>query len=162
MSDKIYAGVDNGVSGSISLLFPDGTSFYAPTPVIETFNYTKTSQKLKRLDGILFSKIFTDNLKERSCIVLMERPMLNPMRWKASISAARCMEAQLIVLELLKLPYMWIDSKQWQREMLPAGLEKQELKKASLDIGRRLFPMHKLVGDADALLMAEWARRKNL
>ena len=51
--------------------------------------------------------------------------------------------------------------------MLPKGIEgSAELKKASKDIGCRLFPSqadlinkHK---DADGLLIAEWARRESL
>jgi len=51
--------------------------------------------------------------------------------------------------------------------MLPHGVKgPAELKKASADIGKRLFPgqteaidKHK---DADGLLMAEWARRLQL
>ncbi|MHC4574386.1 MAG: hypothetical protein ACYS76_09695 [Planctomycetota bacterium] len=50
--------------------------------------------------------------------------------------------------------------------MLPKGCKKEELKKASIDIGCRLFPYHKEQiikhKDADSLLIAEWARRKNL
>ena len=43
---------------------------------------------------------------------------------------------------------------------------KDQLKKASMDIGIRMFPNHEVKirkhKDADSLLMAEWCRRKNL
>ena len=73
-----------------------------------------------------------------------------------------CLEATIIVLELLKIPFEYIDSKAWQRELLPKGLRKEELKKASLDVGRRLFPQIDWTKfkDADGLLIAEWGRRK--
>jgi hypothetical protein len=59
---------------------------------------------------------------------------------------------------------MYCDSKDWQKDMLPRGCKKEELKTASLDIGKRLFPSIDWKGfkDADSLLMAEWARRKGL
>jgi hypothetical protein len=50
--------------------------------------------------------------------------------------------------------------------MFPKGLKGIELKKASMDIGIRLFPHLEEViikqKDADGLLIAEWARRNNL
>ena len=51
-----------------------------------------------------------------------------------------------------------------QKDMLPKGCKGEELKKASLDIGNRLFPSFKTVKhpDRDGLLIAEWARRKGL
>jgi hypothetical protein len=89
--------------------------------------------------------------------------MVNPQRFKASTSALRALEATIIVLEELRLPFQYIDSKEWQKEMLPKGIKgSSELKKASLDIGNRLFPQFKDVkhGDRDGLLMAEYCRRK--
>jgi hypothetical protein len=48
--------------------------------------------------------------------------------------------------------------------MLPKGVAGEELKKASLDIGNRLFPMFTEFKhpDRDGLLIAEYARRQNL
>ena len=69
----------------------------------------------------------------------------------------------MIVIEQLRLPYRYIDSKEWQKELLPSGLAKLELKIASLQIGQRLFPNVNFKGfpDADGLLIAEWARRNH-
>jgi hypothetical protein len=98
-------------------------------------------------------------------MVVMERPMVNPTRFKATTSALRCFEAQLILIEHLGLAYCYVDSKDWQRELLPKGIKgADEQKKASKDIGKRLFPQladfkH---SDFDGLLIAEYARRKNL
>ena len=60
---------------------------------------------------------------------------------------------------------MYVDSKDWQKVLLPKGTKgSDELKKASLDIGNRLFPQfadnkHK---DRDGILIAEYGRRLNL
>ena len=45
---------------------------------------------------------------------------------------------------------------------MPSGLEGDELKVASKQIGQQLFPSANIKKDADALLMAEFARRNNL
>ncbi|MDA3809619.1 MAG: hypothetical protein PF518_04730 [Spirochaetaceae bacterium] len=93
--------------------------------------------------------------------------MVNPTRFTATLSAIRCLEATIIAFEMYDIPYQYCDSKQWQKELLPAGIKgTPELKKASADIGCRLFPEHEELiqkhGDADGLLIAEWARRMNL
>jgi len=88
--------------------------------------------------------------------------MVNPGRFQASISAMRALEATLNVLEFLELPHQYIDSKEWQKVMLPSGLKgADQMKKASQSIGKRLFPSITCTPDADGLLIAEWARRGN-
>ena len=81
------------------------------------------------------------------------------------MTAMRCFEAELTALEMSGIRFMFIDSKEWQKELLPKGISgSEELKKASLDIGNRLFPQFKGVKhkDRDGILIAEYARRKNL
>ena len=164
---KTYIGLDNGVSGGIGILDPEeGASFY-PTPTIMQQNYTKTKGNVSRLDFNSFCTILDIHTKDKDCLFIIERPMVNPGRFKATISAVRCLEAQLIALEQRVLPYMYVDSKEWQKGLLPSGIKgSTELKKVSLDIGTRLFPQFekeiKKQKDADALLIAEYARRKGL
>lgn len=166
---KGYIAIDNGVSGSIGIIDGlDRPSFFT-TPIVKELNYTRAKQWINRLDVTEFTLIL-NNLKDqtwtRDWVVLLERPMVNPMRFKASVSAVRCLEATITVLESLGLPKpsYYVDSKEWQKVMLPRGITgSDELKKASLDVGRRLFPtlaMH-FKKDADSILMAEWARRNN-
>ena len=55
-------------------------------------------------------------------------------------------------------------NKEWQKTMLPQGLKgSDQLKKASMDVGKRLFPCLSAIidkhKDADGLLMAEHFRR---
>jgi hypothetical protein len=72
----------------------------------------------------------------------------------------RALEATLIALEEMEWPYSYIDSKEWQKVMLPSGLKGSDLlKKASLDVGKRLFPTLNIKKDADGLLIAEYMRR---
>lgn len=164
--NKIYIGIDNGVTGTISFIKEDET-IVVKTPVKKEQNYTKKKGNISRLDIMKFTMLLSRHIKGQKCFAVMERPMVNPGRFKASISAVRCLEAVLIGLELYEIPYQYCDSKQWQKELLPHGIKGPvELKTASGTIGSRLFPEHddfiRKHGDADGLLIAEWARRMNL
>jgi hypothetical protein len=162
--NKIYIGIDNGVSGSIGIIGNEEPQMFK-TPIIVQQSYTKRKQNISRLDVNYFKKIMLECF-HYSTLAILERPMVNPVRFKASMSAMRCLESQLTILEALDIPYMYIDSKEWQKVLLPQGCQKEKLKKASLDIGLRLFPaLSETIieqRDADSILIAEWARRKNL
>ena len=94
-------------------------------------------------------------------LILLERPLVNPNRFAATASALRCHEAELTVIEMLGIPLQFIDSKEWQKALLPKGCD--NTKKASLDIGNRLFPQFREFKhpERDALLIAEYAKRRN-
>ena len=154
---KLFIGIDNGVTGSLGLV-SDQSAIVFKTPVRKVLNYTKKKAFLNRLDGIRLNDMLRPYVDSFDCFALIERPMVNPVRWAASVSAIRCMEATLIVIESLKIPYAYIDSKEWQKALLPAGLEKKELKLAALDVAARLYPALKLDDtDADGLLIAHYA-----
>ena len=111
-------GIDNGCTGSICILDEDGkVVFYGPTPVFKSLNYTKAVGYSTRVDGKALSNIL-DKYALDSTLVL-ERPMVNPQRWVATISAIRCDETTRTVLEMLKVKFIYIDSKEWQKSMLP-------------------------------------------
>jgi len=156
-----YIGIDNGVSGSIGIVDQNHTGRSYPTPVKRVLNYTKEEAWLNRMDREKLKGILAEFPKEES-IILLERPMVNPKRFKASVSAIRALESTLTVLEDLELPYIYIDSKEWQKEMLPRGISGDDLKVASLQVARRLFPNLDIKKDGDGILIAEWGRRKNL
>lgn len=162
MSSKTYIGIDNGVSGTIGIISPAEVLFFE-TPVKSQQNYTKKQANISRIEWnelkTILSMFAPDN-----CFVLLERPMVNPARFNATTSALRSLESTLTVIEYLNLPHAYLDSKEWQKELLPQGIKgTDELKKASLDIGCRLFPAHanliKRHKDADGLLIAEYCRR---
>ena len=157
-----FIGIDNGVSGSIAILNEEGhVLHYGLTPIERCLNYTKHKAWINRIRQdamIVILKDYNRNLGQ----CLLERPLVNPARFKATISAIRALESTQIALESLKIPYEFIDSKEWQRELLPKGLQKEELKAASDSICKRLFPSVTLKhpGDGDSLLIAEYLRRK--
>jgi hypothetical protein len=163
MSDVQYIGIDNGVSGSIGCIEGDGSwADMISMPTFSEQNYTKTKKNITRINSVALKEY----LAERGgCVkVFLERPMVNPGRFMATTSALRALESTLIVIESLGYSLQYVDSKEWQKSMLPSGLKgPDELKKASLDIGKRLFPKLSAIidrhKDADGLLMAEHFRR---
>ena len=164
MGHLVLVGVDNGVTGTIGVVGEGIEPKIYHTPVKKELNYTKKKDNITRLDANGFADILKQ-FDAKDVMVVMERPMVNPTRFKATTSALRCFEAQLILIEHLGFAYCYVDSKDWQRELLPKGIKgADEQKKASKDIGKRLFPQladfkH---SDFDGLLIAEYARRKNL
>lgn len=160
---KVYIGIDNGTSGTIGIVGDDISPIFVKTPTKSEQNYTKAKQNITRLDWKGFSELVSAYC-DYEVVVLMERPLVNPTRFKATTVALRCFEAQLVLVESLGCRIIYVDSKDWQKEMLPKGVKGEELKKASLDIGNRLFPMFAALKhpDRDGILIAEYARRKNL
>lgn len=167
---QLFIGIDNGVSGSIGGIYrgiTDFTNRFVKTPVIMQQDYTKKKKRINRIDTLALDRILDEwmgMIAIGSIFVMMERPMINPQRFNASCSALRALEATLIVLEDLGLPIVYVDSREWQKPLLPKGVSGPDLKKASREIATRLFPgfreqfeKHK---DADGMLIAEHCRRK--
>lgn len=167
---RIYIGIDNGVTGSVGVVGENIEPVYFPVPAFKQQSYTKKKQNITRIDTHelrhMIRQALPDVVNDYDVFAVIERPMINPGRFQASISAARALEAVLTVIEFMDYGHCYIDSKEWQRELLPAGCKQAELKQISSDIGKRLFPLlsdaideHK---DADGILIAEYARRKGL
>ena len=152
----IYLGIDNGVSGSLCFIADNGIFLYR-TPIKKHLNYTKKKAWHNRIDfEELLRLLETYSLNDITCI--LERPMVNPMRWVASQSALRALEATLIAIEHFKIPYRYIDSKEWQKALLPSGLKGPELKVAAVEVAKRLYPQIDCKKDADGLLIAHYAK----
>ena len=165
---KAYIGIDNGVTGSLALVYDDEYEM-VHTPTIKQQSYQKAKAQITRIAyGELVTQLARWARQSRGyAFVAIERPYVNPKGFKATVSALRALEATLIAVESLGLPYQYVDSRQWQRKLLPRNIKgTPALKSASVDIGIRLFPFasDRIVarGDADSLLIAEWARRERL
>lgn len=159
-----YIGIDNGVSGSVGIItvYLDlriESKLYK-IPIFKSLDYVKKERYLNRVDIKSLSDLLK-NYNSENCFVGLERPMVNPRRFRASVSALRALEAVLIVLEQLKLPFRYIDSKEWQKELF--GKEKvKDLKKMSLEVAKRLYPQinYDEFVDADGLLIATYIMKK--
>lgn len=166
---KTYIGIDNGTTGGIAFLAPNLPPRVFSTPVKEVFGYQKVAKKFNRLDHVAFEHLLAaETTDDEELVVLIERPMVMPARFEATVSALRCYEATLVVLETFLVPERGasvetIDSRVWQKPLLPSGIRGPELKKASMQRGLELFPSCaewiRKQKDADPLMIAEWGRR---
>lgn len=159
LSNKTFIGIDNGVTGGITILYSNGdVCFHDKTPVKRCLNYTKKKAFVNRVDGNELYHLLQSAGENTFCMI--ERPMVNPTRFQATLSALRCLEATETILEQLKIPYQFIDSKEWQKVLLPSGLKGQdELKKAAESVAHRLYPRIKIV-NADCILIALYCKQK--
>ncbi|RLG32859.1 hypothetical protein DRN98_04710 [Methanosarcinales archaeon] len=159
---RYFIGIDNGVTGTIAVI-DDKTNglYFSRMPVKEHLDYTKKKQWIRRIDITPLKEWLSKILSEESYHCFFERPMINPARFKATMSALRALEATLILLEDLKIPYEYIDSKQWQRVLIPKGVKEKNLKKAAFQVACRLFPQVAYLKnkDVDGILIAEYCRR---
>jgi len=176
----IYCGIDNGVSGQIGIIDEQGNGHLFPTPTKSALNYQKTKVKhITRIDVQAFRELLQPFLylpglqhtpsNKVLVKVAIERPMVNPLRFEATTSALRALEATLIVLESLGLGYEFMDSKDWQKKQLPyiSVADKKEypakLKQVSKEVGMRLYPN---IGwdkfkDGDGVLIAKQLKENN-
>lgn len=157
MNNTCYLGIDNGGSGSIGIISPDGDRILL-TPTKSQQDYTKKKQNITRLD---FDKFYDLLDSFPFCFVGLERPMVNATRFKASISGVRIFEAQIIAIERLKIPYIVLDSKTWQKEFFPGKYESGKTKELSNQVGSRLFPnIQNPAKDYDGILIAKYLQLK--
>lgn len=161
----IYVGIDNGVSGTIGAIYElSGDYFFQKVPVKSEQSYTKKKQNITRINHnrLYLDLRFMMGENNECARVMMERPFTGQFN-KANTSAGRALESTLIALERLNISFQYMDSKEWQKHLLPRGLKGGDLKKASLDIACRLFPKYRDLivahGDGDGILIAEYLRR---
>lgn len=167
--EKIWIGIDNGVSGTIGILGTHIMPEFFKTPVIMVQDYCKAKKNISRLDAISFyNRLHSlkqwSETREIDLKICIERPMVNPSMFKASESALRCFESMWAIIDLLNLPVQFIPSTDWQKEVLPKGSKGEELKRMSLEIGNRFYPQFKDIKhpDRDGLLIAHWMKLKNM
>ena len=79
-----YIGIDNGVTGTIAILDGD-TTIFVETPVFETLGYQKSKVRhINRVDVPALKKLL-EQYNPLTTRVVIERPMINVMRFQASI-----------------------------------------------------------------------------
>lgn len=168
----VYIGIDNGSSGSVAVLgLPSGPQYFQ-TPTVMVQDYTKAKKRISRLDHLktlswlqgVFVEARAHGLEVRA---YLERPLVNPKMFTTTVVAVRVLEAWLVLLERVGIGYQFVDSREWQKKLLPAGTTgKADLKQASHDIGGRLYPQFaatiKKQKDADGLMIAHWAKISGL
>lgn len=163
---------DNGTTGTIGWIYGHYLSDFdmIEVPVKKRASFHKDPRSttvidVEKLKGTIQGWMEQANLIPKDVIAYRERPMINPKRWQASMSASRADEAETIMLEQMGIKYKYVDSKAWQRHVLPssgkAGTTSDMLKAESMDIGLKEFKDHPGIvqcvrkhGDADGILGA--------
>lgn len=165
-----FVGIDNGVTGSVGIVWEDGkAAFIRMSELTDSEqDYVKAKRNITRVKARRLYRWLKDKIEDTDRVfVMIERPMVNPTRFRSTISAVRCLENVLIVVQdMLGFAFEYVDSRKWQKELLPFGCTgADELKKASMDIGIRKFPALKAEiakqKDADGLLIAWFCRKEN-
>ena len=96
---KTIVGVDNGTSGALTIIGEDKVIFIK-TPIKHEKSYTKKPQTISRIDFNKLTEFLRENIKDPSnCLAVLERPLINPRKFKTTQSAMRSLEATLICLE---------------------------------------------------------------
>jgi len=169
-TSTVFIGIDNGPSGSIGILEYNERGmrtnvYFCETPTYMVQDYTKAKKRISQLDirkvRTLFKK-YRDGWKVH---IAMERPLVNPTRFTATVVGCRVHQSYLDILTWLKLPYpVFTDSKAWQKMFLPKGTVGTDLKVRSKEFGIRAYPeftdvfrKHK---DADGIFIAEWLKKQ--
>lgn len=159
MNEQFYIGIDNGVSGGISVIDKNcQVRLCEKIPIVKKLYFTKAKKYFNHIDFIKLKEMI-EMWSPAFCYI--ERPMVNRKFFNTALSAIMAYEITTLALEQTRIGFDTIDSKLWQRYLLPAKLKGAELKKASMQTAKRLFPKVdiKTDGQADSLLIAEFLRR---
>lgn len=167
MSNRTTIGIDNGTTGTIGILGPDGAIFEA-VPTIEVLSHVQAKGFTKRIDRSALMRMFLpycdhpENVK-----VYIEAPFTMAYATTAVLMAHRAYEAVLTVCEDLRIGQETIAPRDWQPHVLGKkisvtkvvkGKVKVDTKKASMLRGAELYPhlaeSIRSHGDADGLLIA--------
>lgn len=160
---KTYIGIDPGLSGAISIIYPDGHVERAPMPVIgKVLDVPTLKHIINRPDATV---VFED----LGVIFGTSKATAFSMGYQIGIIEALCVGAGL--------PYHKVKAKAWQKQMFQGVPEltksgKRDTKGMALVACQRIFPGEKLTfgnravkphdGLVDSLLIAEYGRRNNL
>ena len=169
---SIFAGVDPGLWGAVAALDEDGRLIFAQdTPIIEVKRGKTPKGNVKTrylylptaMADVLVENLLRDVERPDSVIVGVENVHSMPAQGVSStFSLGRGLGLWEGILAALRLPVEMIEPTAWKRAMgIPAGSDKR----ASVELALRLFPTAPIKrtqdGRADAVLLAEFLRRKH-
>lgn len=182
---NIIFGMDNGSTGTLCCLVKEDKDYinFIETPSFQELDYTQELQTINRIDlkkikdwienniNNVKKIINNDNIK---CVAILQRPMVNPQRFKQSLHAIRAFEATLILLEMCNIEYIIIDSKKWQHYFFGKNTTQIDLKFESMKLGLNIINdikqnekekelmlnCIKKHGDADGLLISKYGMEK--
>ena len=160
-------GLDNGTTGSLAVYDTElNVMALHDLPIKNELSFQKQAKHITRIIYPSLCELLT-RIKsgENNIHCFMEKPFnAGPRMMNTALISIRCFEAEIIALEECEIGYTVISSKIWQKNLLPKGIVgSKELKKAALDVAKRLYPYlsDKLsIKNADSVLIAHNFIRK--
>lgn len=142
-----YIGIDPGQTGAVAVLHPDGYEVWDwpgdEVAAAERVRYIHNRYQVR------LAAIEQVSAMPGQGVSSMFKFGANFGAWKGILAA-------------LAIPFRTVRPQEWQKGLVP---KKEGTVKPSLTVARRMFPLAELGrqkdhGRADALLIAEWARRQ--
>ena len=168
----LFIGVDPGLMGAVAALDETGRLIFAQdTPIIAVHRGKTPKGNVKTrhlylptaMADILVENLLKDVERPDNVIVGVENVHSMPAQGVSStFSLGRGLGLWEGIIAALRLPVEMIEPAVWKRAMgIPAGSDKR----ASVELALRLFPSAPIKrtqdGRADAVLLAEFLRRKH-
>lgn len=158
----IYIGIDPGLTGAVSvILATDGEIQLHDMPVMANVKAAEKGRKRQHVDPHALAWLMADFNRNKSKVFL-EYTQCGMKGAIANYSLGHSSGIIMGVLSAMGFSYEMVRPQEWKKEF---GLLKSQ-KAASRTMAQQLFPsadlrLKKHEGRAEALLLAEWGRRKH-
>jgi hypothetical protein len=159
-----YLGIDNGTSGAIACITPDGEAVCEPVAVQDL-----GKEKLMDIEGNLaLLQRMIASLPLRQVLVVFEQAQITPrFGYKNNYTNGRNNEFWRVLLTMAKIPFTWVNPQVWQRAVFN-GIRGDDTKEMADLVRRQRFPSLDLNGYTriqvgginDAICIALWARQR--
>lgn len=162
---RTYLGIDNGLTGAVSALFPDDTWHLWPVAVEATGRgkQINIAEAKATLESISVRAGGIQNLVA-TCELAPVHPRFSA---KSNHTCGRCGEFWRVLLTLLRIPFEHVKAQVWQKEVFN-GVSNGDPKQVAADFVRNRFPgvveSHSFTkpqrqGVVDAMCIAAWSSR---
>ena len=135
IKDRLYLAIDNGFEGAIVSLRNDKILHKYLMPIL---NSTKTKREY---DFQEIARIFREVKRDyKDIFVVLEKAMIIPISGRNSVASTHlCFGMFQGILSALKIPYIIVHPKVWQKRIFQ-GLNRKDSKLASITYATRIFP----------------------
>jgi hypothetical protein len=164
---RLHIACDNGFTGAIAALLPDGSVLGYPVKVIDLGR-----ERLLDVEGnlaLLQGIIARAGVPVSGVVVTYEQSPINPyFGHKSNFTNGKNGEFWRVLLSMAKIPYTWVNPKVWQKHVFRAVRGDDTKAMAALVVKQR-FPSLELNGHTktelegihDALCIALWSRENS-
>ncbi len=163
-NNRIYIGVDNGLSGGIAMLQNRKILELTTMPTIVGSN-NRNEYDIQEILKIL------EKHKKDATIIIEKAQAMPKLGTVQAFSFGKLYGIMLGLVNALKMSYSIVHSRTWQKEMF-RDISSENTKQASVTVARQLYPEQSFLatkrskkmhhGLTDAVLIAEFGRRHSL